>query len=215
METTLRMFYARAVPAVLLLVALLFLAALMAVSAAAQPAAVPAPAVEDMDLIGLIFSTTSAAIGGLGALIWAAINPPPWLRAIADFMTTKEALNWEGLVNSALDRAEAYARTQFDLQKDRSGYVNAMVMFLHSYNREIVKWADKDGNGVIDLIQTRLPAGSVAPALASGSASASVPADVQGLMSMTATEAATARPRRTIAAPATGRMTPPPKNRLV
>jgi hypothetical protein len=182
METTLRMFYARAIVLVLFILALALAFAMMAVPALAQAAPAAPPAAEP-DLIDLVFSTTSAAISGLVALIWAAINPPPWLRAIADALTTKEALNWENLVNSALDRAEAYARTQFDLAKDRDGYVNAMVMFLHSYNREITKWADKDGNGVVDLIQTRLPPGSVK---ASKLEKAAVPADVATLMAATA-----------------------------
>lgn len=160
METTLRMFYARAIGFVLFVLVMLFAIAMMAAPAFAQDAAPVAP---EQDFIGLLFSTTGAAISGVVALIWAAINPPPWLKAIGDFMTTKEALNWENLLNSGLSRAEAYARTQFDLAKDRDGYINAMVVFLHSYNREIAHWADKDGNGIIDLIQSRLPPGSVPP----------------------------------------------------
>jgi hypothetical protein len=175
--TTLMQLYARAL-LVLVFFFLVFLIACAGV-AFAQDAA-PADVAKEQDLIGLIFTSTNAAIGGLVALIWAAINPPPWLKAIADFLTTKEALNWEHLVTSGLDRAEAYARTQFDLAKDHDGYVNAMVMFLHSYNREIAKWADKDGNGVIDLIQSRLPAGSVQPP--KPAAKPAVPADVANLM---------------------------------
>lgn len=160
METTLRLVWPQLWKLGILLLVGILLGLLLASPAFAQDAAPVAP---EQDFIGLLFSTTGAAISGVVALIWAAINPPPWLKAIGDFMTTKEALNWENLLNSGLSRAEAYARTQFDLAKDRDGYINAMVVFLHSYNREIAHWADKDGNGIIDLIQSRLPPGSVPP----------------------------------------------------
>ena len=161
METTLRMFYARAFGLVLLVLVLLFALLMMAAPAFAQAAT--APAQPEQDLIGLMFSTTGGIVGALGAMVYAAFKPPPWLKAIADALTTKEALNWEGVVDRALDRAEAYARTQFDLARDRNGYIDAMAKFMHGYNREVVKWADKDGNGIIDLIQSRLPPGSVTP----------------------------------------------------
>lgn len=123
----------------------------------AQSAAAPA----QPDLFDLVFSTAGAAIGGLVVATWAALKPPPWLKAVADAVTTKEALNWEHLVTSGLDRAEAYARTKYDAAKNSGDYARAMASFLESFNPEIVKWADKNGNGIVDLIETRLPPGSV------------------------------------------------------
>lgn len=153
METTLRMFYARA----LTLLAFAFLIMILLASAAFAQDAAPAPA--ETDIIGLIFSSAAAGAASLVAVILAAITPhiPVWIRAVIDAITTKEALGWEALIDSALDRAEAYARTKFDAVKDRPGYLNAMVVFLHTYNREIVQWADKNGNGIIDLLEARLP----------------------------------------------------------
>lgn len=177
METTLRMFYARAFGLVLLVLVLLFALLMMAAPAFAQAATAPA----QPDLFDLMFSTAGAAIGGLVVAAWAMLKPPPWLKAVADAVTTKEALNWEHLVTSGLDRAEAYARTKYDAAKDSGDYARAMGSFLESFNPEIVKWADKNGNGIIDLIETRLPPGSVPPPKAPAVAAsiASIPRGVR------------------------------------
>lgn len=167
MTTTLRMFYARALTLAVFVFLMVMALAGVAFAQGAAPVAEP-----PTDIIGLIFSSAAAGAASLVAVILAAITPhiPAWARAIVDAVTTREAATWEGLIDSALDRAEAYARTKFDAIKDRAGYMNAMVMFLHAYNREIVEWADKNGNGVIDIIETRLPPGppTPRPAVAAG-----------------------------------------------
>jgi hypothetical protein len=178
MTTTLRLFYARAIPALMFLAVLLFLLMLsVGVSVAqelppipadeiAAPVAAPAPETTTKDLIDLVFSSAAAGAMSLGAVLVAflARHLPKWMGPILDYITTSEADRWERLVTNGLDRAEAYARTKFDAVKDRAGYVNAMATFLAMFNREIVAWADKDGNGIIDLIETRLPPAPNAPA---------------------------------------------------
>ena len=161
METVLRLFWPRFVMLGVLLLIGLFLGAGVALAQDAAPAAVPpAP-----DLISLWFSSASAVVVSLmGALLAVATrHAPAWVVGFVDHLTTSEAVKWEALLDSAMERAEAYARSKFDLVKDRAGYLNAMVMFMHTFNPEIVRWADKNNNGVIDLIESRLPAGSVPP----------------------------------------------------
>lgn len=159
METTLRMFYARAIGLALFVLVMLFALAMMAAPAFAQDAAPVAPEASTKDMIDLVFSSAAAGAMSLGAVLLAflAKHLPGWLTPILDYITTSEADRWEALVTSGLDRAEAYARTKFDAVKDRAGYVNAMATFLAMFNREIVQFADKNGNGIIDLIETRLP----------------------------------------------------------
>lgn len=173
METTLRMFYARA----LFFVALVFLIfmAVFAGVASAQEAApisvdeIAAPVAEPeattQDILSLVFSTAAAGAMSIGAVLMAVLARflPRWLMGVVEWFWTSEADRWERLVTNGLDRAESYARSQFDVGKDRAGFVNAMAMFLAKYNREIVQWADKDGDGIIDLIQTRLPPAPNAP----------------------------------------------------
>jgi hypothetical protein len=170
MTTTLRLFYAGA----LFMLAVAFLLFMLGVGLAfaqemtgpisvdelAPPTASPAaPEATTKDLIDLIFSSAAAGAMSLGAVLMAflAKHLPAWLTPILDWITTSEADRWERLITSGLDRAEAYARTKFDVLKDRAGYVNAMATFLAMFNREIVQYADKNGNGIIDLIETRLP----------------------------------------------------------
>lgn len=180
METTLRLVWPQLWKLGVLLVLGAGLGMMFASAAFAQDAATTVTE-DGQDFIGLLFSTTGAAISGVVALIWAAINPPPWLKAIGDFLTTKEALNWEHLLTSALDRAEAAVRAAgADAMKDRNGWITSMVFFLHQFNPEIVKYFDKNNDGVIDmlegymapkgvtkglvsLIATRLPPGAPTP----------------------------------------------------
>lgn len=178
METTLRMFYARALGFVLFVLVLLFAMAMLAAPAFAQDA----PAVPETDFIDLIFSSAAAAAMSIGATLLAVIGPhvPAWLRIVFEYFATRDAKDWEPLVTSALDRAEAYVRSiGADALKDRNGWINSMVFALYTFNPEIVKYFDKNNNGVIDmlegyiapqgvnsglvaLIATRLPPGAVA-----------------------------------------------------
>lgn len=153
----------------------------MAGTAFAQDAAPVAPEGSTKDMIDLVFSSAAAGAMSLGAVLMAflARSLPSWLTPILDFITTREASHWEELTTAALDRAEAYARTKYDALKDRAGYVNAMATFLAMFNREIVQFADKNGNGIIDLIETRLPPDH------SGKKAAPAPDPVQTLMAAT------------------------------
>ena len=157
METTLRMFDARAIFAL----CIAFLAVLAIAGAALAQEAGPITVAEPttQDLIGLVFSSASAAVVSIvGALLAVALrHAPKWVVAIVDHLTTNEAVKWETLLNSGLDRAEAYARSKIDPLKDRDGFVRVMVGFLDTFNPEIVRWADQNKNGVIDLIESRLP----------------------------------------------------------
>lgn len=166
METTLRAFYWRAVPLILFLAAVVFLLMLITISVAfAQDAAQAAPESSTKDTIDLIFSSVAAGAASILAVILAQVARllPKWAGPIFDAITTSEAARWEQLQTAAIDKAEAYARSKFDALKDRNGFVNAMATFLATYNREIVEWADKDGNGIIDLIEGRLPPSPNAP----------------------------------------------------
>lgn len=153
--TTVLHFYVRAVALAAFFVLVTLLTAGVALAQDAAPAAAEAP----QDIIGLVFSSLSAGAAALVVAILAVVtkDAPAWVRAIIDSLTTKEAFNWEALLDSALDRAEAYARSKFDPLKQRNDYVNAMVGFVHTFNPEIVKWLDKNQNGVIDLIEARFP----------------------------------------------------------
>lgn len=149
METTLRMFYARA----LFLLALAFL--LMIAFATAALAQDAAPAARDPDLIDLFFSTTSAAIYWLLGGIWVALKPPAWIK---DFFATKDAFHWDGIVDTGLDRAEALVRRWgIDATKDRNGWINAMVTGLNTFNPEIAGYLDTNKNGVIDFLEGYVP----------------------------------------------------------
>ena len=165
MTTVLRLFWPRFVMLGVLLLIGLFLGAGVAFAQEAGPIAVdqiapPAAVVPAPDLLSLAFSTASAfVVAAVGALLTVALrHAPAWVTAIVDHLTTSEAVKWETLLSSGLDRAEAYARSQIGefTSKNRSEVVTVMAGFLNAFNPEIVRWADQNKNGVFDLIESRL-----------------------------------------------------------
>ncbi len=198
--TTVMQLYVRAIGLVLFIVVMLFALLMLAAPAFAQDAAPVAPEASTKDMIDLVFSSAAAGAMSLGAVLLAflAKHLPGWLTPILDYITTSEADRWEKVVTGGLDRAEAYARTMgADALKDRSGWINMMAVAIDQFNPEIVRFFDKNNNGIIDqiegyippkgvtpglvsLIATRLPAGSVTPS------KKAAPADpVQTLMAAT------------------------------
>jgi hypothetical protein len=121
---------------------------------------VPPTVAGDTDLVDLVFKSASAGAAALVAWLLSVVTAKfnTWTGIHFDAKSTAEAFQWEQYLDSAFGRAEAYARTKVDVAKNRSGYINAVVTFLHTYNRDILLWADKNGNGIIDLLEPRLPA---------------------------------------------------------
>lgn len=155
MTTTLRMFYTRALT--LAAFALLMILALAGVAFAQDAATAVEP---PTDMIGLIFSSASAAAASIVALVLANVARflPAGLRGVFEYFTTKSDKDWEPLLDSALNRAEAYVRALgIDATKNRNGWINAMAAGLWQFNPEIVKYFDKNQNGVIDFIEGYLP----------------------------------------------------------
>lgn len=155
MTTTLRMFYARAL-FVFVFIFLALLTAFAGVAFAQEAGATSATAEPHTpDMIDLLFSTTSAAVYWLVALVWAALRPPAWIK---DFFATKDAFHWDGIVDTGLDRAEAIVRRWgYDATKDKSGWINAMVTAVNTFNPEIADYFDKNKNGVIDFMEGYIP----------------------------------------------------------
>lgn len=153
--TTVLQLYARFTTlAVFVVIAFSFMIG-VALAQDAAPAATETPP----DMIGLVFSSLSAGAAALVVAILGIVtrHAPAWVVAIIDWFTTTDAVKWEDLLDRGLDRAEAFARSKFDPAKQRNDYINAMVGFIHTFNPEIVKWLDKNQNGVIDLIEARFP----------------------------------------------------------
>lgn len=152
--TTVLQFYLRAVTlAACFLIAILFVTGVALAQDAAPTAAEP-----PQDIIGLVFSSLSAGAAALVVAILGVVtrHAPAWVVAIVDSLTTSEAVKWEDLLDRGFARAEAIARARFDPAKQRNDYVNAIYGTLANLNPEIVRFLDKDKNGVIDFIEANL-----------------------------------------------------------
>ena len=155
METTLRMFYARAFGLVLLVLVLLFALLMMAAPAFAQAATAPAqPGVLDLAATSL-----SAALMGAATILVGTVVKflPSWAASWVEAKTTAESKDWTIYTDAAVNRAKAYAEKKLKGARDGNKYVNLVVEYLHKYEPEIVKWADKNGDGVLDFLEPWLP----------------------------------------------------------
>ena len=154
MTTVLMHFYARALALAAFFVLVILLTAGVALAQDAAPAAAEPP----QDIIGLVFSSLSAGAAALVVAILGVVtrHAPAWVVAIVDSLTTSEAVKWEDLLDRGFARAEAIARARFDPAKQRNDYVNAIYGSLSILNPEIVRFLDKDKNGVMDFIEANL-----------------------------------------------------------
>lgn len=155
METTLRLFYARAIPAVLFILVMLFALAMMAAPAFAQ--AVTAPA--QPGILDIAATSLSAALAGVLTIGSAFVikQLPSWMGSWLEAKATTESKDWSIYTDAAVNRAKAYAEKKLKGARDSSRYVNFVIEYLHKYEPEIIRWADKNGDGVLDFLEPWLP----------------------------------------------------------
>lgn len=155
METTLRMFYARALGLAFLIAVLLVAMVFLAAPAFAQAATAPAqPGV--LDLFATSASAGLASILAIGSA-YVLKQLPSWARTYVEAKVTTESKDWHIYTEGAVNRAKAYAEKKMQGARDSSKFVDWMVRYLHAYEPEIVRWADKNGDGVLDFLEPFLP----------------------------------------------------------
>lgn len=160
MTTVLAHFYARAA---LILATLIAFAFLFATIALAQDAVAPA-ATDDGSIVGLIRDSFTAALIAIvtGAVAWLSRRADSWLGGRIDLNATLDAVNWQSYVKDAADDAFAYAQNRImppekiTTLADKSKFLAAAYAFIAAHNDDIVKFADKNGNGVIDILEALL-----------------------------------------------------------
>lgn len=153
METTLRMFYARALFVLAFFFLMLFVFAGVAF---AQDAATVA---RQPGLLDVFATSASAALAGILTIATGVVlkQLPTWARGWLEAKSTTESKDWSIYTDAAVNRAKAYAEKKLKGARDSNRYVNLVVEYLHKYEPEIVKWADKNGDGVLDFLEPWLP----------------------------------------------------------
>lgn len=108
-----------------------------------------------------LITTILAVIAGV--ISWGSSYAPAWLKAIIDKITTSEAIEWDDHVRIALTNAFDVAAAKVGVtaenlatMEQKADFLSWVVSTLKRYNKEIVSFADKDQNGIIDLVEVEL-----------------------------------------------------------
>lgn len=146
----------------------------------ATAAATPAPAGADVTpFVTLIRDTLAAALLAVltAAAGWLTAQVSKWTAGRINLEDLTRDLQMEQYSKAAIDKAFAYSLTRVGITPEQLGDVQLRsqilqyaVGFLSSQYPEVIKWIDKDKNGVIDFVETFLPkelaAAPAAPAAA-------------------------------------------------
>lgn len=133
----------------------------------ATAAATPAPAGADVTpFVTLIRDTLAAALLAVltAAAGWLTTQVSKWTAGRINLEDLTRDLQMEQYSKAAIDKAFAYALTRVGVTVEQLGDVQLRsqilqyaVGFLSSQYPEVIKWIDKDKNGVIDWVETFLP----------------------------------------------------------
>lgn len=117
-------------------------------------------------LVAVLLAVLTAAAG------WLTAQVSKWTAGRINLEDLTRDLQMEQYSKAAIDKSFAYAMTRIGITPEQLGDVQLKsqilqyaVGFLSSQYPEVIKWIDKDKNGVIDFVETFLP-----PAAPSGTA---------------------------------------------
>lgn len=180
MTTVLFWFYMRALSLATLLVLLIIATMGVALAQDAAPAVAPTGWEASIALVRDSFIAALIAVVS-GAIAWLSRKADAWLGGRIDLNATMDALQWEQYLREAASNAFAHAQARLGLSPDKiatieekTNFLAAAFRFIAKHNDDIVKFADKDGNGVIDILETQLA--KIAPNLPRGAEPAAAPA---------------------------------------
>lgn len=109
-------------------------------------------------------SFTAALLAGVTALLaWLSTKFQRWFGVNIDLKETLDSVEWEKYVDDVARKAFAYAQTKFGISasdlksaEQKEGFLRWAAYFVENYNDDIMKFLDKNGNKVLDVLETRL-----------------------------------------------------------
>lgn len=131
--------------------------------------AVPAPAEGGYEAMIVLVreSFTAALVAGATLLLgWFATTVKKWTAGRIDLDSTLDAVEWEKYIDDAARKAFSYAQIKLPgltpqklkTEEDKGGFLAWALHYIRTHHEDIVAIADKNGNGVIDLLEARLQA---------------------------------------------------------
>lgn len=110
-------------------------------------------------LIAVMVALVTAAVG------WMSTLAGKWFKGALDVNAVTANIQWESYARQAVEKATSYALkrvgTSLEGLQDlevRGAVLQYALQFLVSQYPEVVKWIDTNNNGVIDWVETHLPA---------------------------------------------------------
>lgn len=131
------------------------------------PAAATTATADVSPFLGLIRDTLVALLLSVltAGSAWLTARVAKMTAGKIDLQDVARDLQMETYARNAVDKALAYALARVGIQWDqlhdvqvRSQVLQYAINFLSAQYPEVVKWIDKDANGVIDWVETHLPA---------------------------------------------------------
>ena len=127
-----------------------------------QPAADPGTWTSFATLLRESF--TAALLAGATALLaWLSTKFQRWFGVNIDLKETLDSVEWEKYVDDVARKAFAYAQTKIGISasdlksaEQKEGFLRWAAYFVENYNDDIMKFLDKNGNNVLDVLETRL-----------------------------------------------------------
>ncbi len=176
METTLRIFYARAIPLALALTSVLFLIVVMVSTAAAQEAGpvtvdqIAAPVAEEgyTGIAGLANTALTGLASALALLVTAVVTRlwnhiPIWAQAAIDRLTTTDSKEWRENVREAAYDALMHATVKLKIDpksihswEEKNAFLALAGQFITRFDPDIKALVDKDGDGIPDILEIAL-----------------------------------------------------------
>lgn len=163
MSSALRLFWPNFYKALIAVLAAGIFLAWASVAFAQDAPVVAAPSDQGSILPMLRDSLTAALLAVLtGALAWLSRRADSWFGAKIDLNSTLDSLHWQQYVKDAADDAFAYAQNRImppekiSNLEEKASFLGAAYRFIKAHNNDIVAYADKNGNGVIDLLEALL-----------------------------------------------------------
>lgn len=109
-------------------------------------------------------SFTAALLAGVTMLLaWLSTKFQRWFGVNIDLKETLDSVEWEKYVDDVARKAFSYAQTKIgigasDLKtaEQKEGFLRWAAYFVEHYNDDIMKFLDKNGNNVLDVLETRL-----------------------------------------------------------
>ncbi len=117
------------------------------------------------EMIGLVRESFTAALlaTAAGALAWLSTKIQAWTGGRIDLNETIEAVEWERYVDNAATKAFAYAQSKagitpekLDSLRQKDNFLAWALRYFADHHDDIVAYLDKNGNSVVDVLETRL-----------------------------------------------------------